>query len=51
MANSLFSPSEENLRHKGTGCGRTKSAAANYVDVDVCFRSPSLLIAVVERAT
>jgi len=28
-ANSLFSPSEENLKHEGTGWGRTKSAAAN----------------------
>jgi len=27
--NSLFSPSQENLRHKGTGWGRTKLAAAN----------------------
>ena len=50
--NSLFSPSEENLRHKGTGWGwgRTKSAAPNRVDVDVCFRSPPLFIVVVRRA-
>jgi len=37
--NSLFSPCEENLRHKGTGWGRTKSAAANSI---VCFRSSPL---------
>jgi len=37
----LFSPSEENLGHKGTSWGRTKSAAANFV---VCFISPHLCL-------
>ena len=41
MANSLFSPSEANLRHKGTGWRRTKSAAAN--PILVCFISSSPL--------
>jgi len=47
-ANSLFSPSEENLRHKCTGWGRTKLAAANrFCLFQITY---SLFIVDVERA-
>ena len=47
--NYLFSPSEENLRHKGTGWGSTKSAAANPRSSVFQITSFMCQILVVER--